>query len=317
MRAEHTFADFGARREGCEIVPSESSSLVGADVTAASFEVEHGPAPSFEVEPGGEPGMRPAEAEASRVGLDVPRRRRLGRNGALQKLRTAATSAAAAVRDLKQKLREKKADWEGNARTEPCSPRRAVGGTLLSAERVTFEVNQLYLGLRYLRMEDPRTRSSKFEQLPLCCRSCGNVLSHSDQVLCTERRWGFRGVQGPEPSMYTNSLVPGSTKATLVSRMALGQGHFDMCDVTCSTCDTAVGYRFCGAIDDHNVNHVGRAGLVLSRVYLRVDDRQAGPLSASIQGSRKLNRRRSRQQARTTRGQRSVTDPLSSTGIVR
>lgn len=297
MRVEHTFADLGARREGCEIVPSESSSLVGADATGASFEVEHATAASFEVEPGGEPSMRSREADGLRARLEVPQRRRLGGNG-LQKLRAAASSVSTAIRELRQKLREKKADWEGNGRTEPYPSRRAVGGTLLSADRVTFEVDQLYLGLRYLRMEDPRTHSSKFEQLPLCCRSCGNVLSHSDQVLCTERRWGFRGVQSPEPSMYVNSLVPGSTKAMLVSRMALGQGHFDMCDLTCSTCDAAVGYRFCSAIEDHNVNHVGRAGLVLSCVNLRVDDeREAATLSALIQGSRKLNRRRSRQQA--------------------
>lgn len=316
MRAEHTFADFGPRRAGCEIIPSEHSSLVGAGSTAASFEVERGPTASFEVENGEDPSMRSRAPDSLRAGLDVPRRRRLGRSG-MQKLRSVARSAAAAVCDLRQKLCEKKVDWGGNERAAPCSPRRTVGGTLLSAERATFEVNQLYLGLRYLRMEDPRTSSSKFERLPLCCRSCGNVLSHSDQVLCTERRWGFRGVLSPEPSMYINSLVLGSTKATLVSRMALGQGHFDMCDLTCSTCNAAVGYRFCSAIDDHNVNHVGRAGLVLSCVHLSVDDIQAAALSASIQGSRKLNRQRSRQQPRTSHVQRSVTEPLSRTAMVR
>ena len=291
MRAEHTFADFGPRREGCEIVPSACSSLVGADATAASFEVEHGLATSFEVEGGRGHGNLVREADTLHAGLDIPRRRRLGRSG-MRKLRSAASAAAAAVRDLRQKLREKKADWEGNERTEPASPRRAIGGTLLSAERVTFEVDQLYFGLRYLRMQDPQTGRSKFEQLPLCCRGCSNVLSHSDQVLCTERRWGFRGVTSPEPSMYVNSLLLGSTKVTPVSRMALGQGDFDMCDVTCSTCERRVGYRFCGAVDSHNINHVGRAGLVLSCVHLLADEHQAAALST---GSRKLSRRRSRQ----------------------
>lgn len=292
MRAEHTFADFGLRREGCEIVPSEFSSLVGADATAASFEVEHASAASFEVEADRDQGARPSETSGLQLDLDIPRRRRLGRTG-MQKLRRAASCAAAAVRDLRQKLREKKADWEGAEQIEPRSPRRTVGGTLLSAERVTFEVNQLYFGLRYLRMEDPQTGLSKLAcEMPLCCSSCGSVVSHSDQVLCTERRWGFRGATSPEPSMYVNNLLPGSTKATPVTRMSLGQGHFDMCDLTCSTCERKVGYRFCGAVDDYNANHIGRAGLVLSCVHLRADDRQAAHLPSS--GLLMLNRRRSR-----------------------
>ena len=112
------------------------------------------------------------------------------------------------------------------------------------------------------------------------------------------------------------TLSAGCRQCTAFSRMALGQGHFDMCDVTCSACNAAVGYRFCSAIDDHNVNHVGRAGLVLSCVHLRVDDIQAAALYASIQGSRKLNRQRSRQQPRTSHVQRSVTEPLSRTAML-
>lgn len=293
MRAEHTFADFaGGRREGCEIVPSENSSLVGADATAASFEVEHGPAESFEVEAA--PATEGSAALASRPeDLEPPRRRRLG---GMRKLRSAASSAAAAVRGLQQKLRERKADWEGGERAEPRSPRRAVGGTLLSAERVTFEVDQFYFGLRYLRMQEPRTGGAKVEEVSLCCRGCDSVLSHTDQVLCTERRWGFRGVTNPEPSVYINSLLPGSTKVTPVSRMALGQGVFDMCDVTCAACERRVGYRFLGAADSCNENHVGRAGLVLSCVQLGAE-RQLGA-SGSGSAVRKLNQRRSHTRGR-------------------
>ena len=295
MRAEHTFADFGPRLEGCEIIPSETTSLVGADVTTSSFEVEHGPTAtaavaSFEVDNGAAPAATTTCTRGDSPNWDAAdsqerQRRRMGAGG-LRKLRNAANSAAAAVRAVQQRLCERKADWEGGERAEPRSPRLGVGGTLLSAERVTFEVEQMYFGMRYLRTEQPMTGNSKTAEIPLCCKGCDSLLSYTDQVLCTERRWGFRGVTAPVPSMYMNSLLPGSTKETPVTRMGLGQGVFDMCDVTCGTCERPVGYRFKGADDGCNENHVGRAGLVLRCIQLGSEHREASASAAPLAATR-------------------------------
>ena len=166
---------------------------------------------------------------------------------------------SSAVRGWQRRLAERK-----SRPPPPRSPRAAAvdGATVLTEQRVTFPVDQFYLGLRYLRAETPSTGVPKVEALPICCAGCGAALSDTDQVLCTERRWGFRQ-RTPQPSMYINSLRPGSCKSLGVSRMLLGQGAFDMSDAACAECGKMVGYVFHGAADEHqNGNHVGRAGLV-------------------------------------------------------
>ena len=242
MSTSHTFADFGRRREGCEILPAASgSSLLGStssrsgDAWTAFDDAEQPPDAD-------EPASDEDDGGASLGGIG-----RLGRR------------LSSAVRGWQRRLAERK-----SRPPPPRSPRAATvdGATVLTEERVTFPVDQFYLGLRYLRAEAPSTGVPKVEALPICCAGCGAALSDTDQVLCTERRWGFQQ-RTPQPSMYVNSLRPGSCKSLGVSRMLLGQGAFDMSDAACTECGKMVGYVFHGAADEHqNGNHVGRAGLV-------------------------------------------------------
>ena len=155
---------------------------------------------------------------------------------------------------------------------------------------IELEVNQIHIGLRYVRILDaqrggiPKCPPGEIR----CCavvqdkadaeiaggdepaassRLCGNVLSYSDQILCTDRCWGFRS-QAPEPSFYINSLRPGSYKQSNLAQMRLGQGIFGMMDVVCQDCNSMVGYKFVSSANSANRNHIGRAGLVLSCISL-------------------------------------------------
>ena len=126
-------------------------------------------------------------------------------------------------------------------------------------------VDQVYLGLRYLRLLDASCGRPLTDLVPLLCRGCDQPLSYTDQLLCTRRRWGF-GRGPPEPACFVNSLVKSQVeiKGGLYEEM-LAQGLMDMSDVYCK-CGKQVGYQFCGdkTPTKRNLNQVGRAGLVCS-----------------------------------------------------
>uniref|UniRef100_A0A6U2YKR7 Yippee domain-containing protein n=1 Tax=Lotharella globosa TaxID=91324 RepID=A0A6U2YKR7_9EUKA len=68
-----------------------------------------------------------------------------------------------------------------------------------------IETRQIFIGHRYIRaLRSDGTDVPK--RIKLTCKGCTNVLSYTDQILCTRRRWGFG--DGPnEPACYMNSLA--------------------------------------------------------------------------------------------------------------
>ena len=78
---------------------------------------------------------------------------------------------------------------------------------LLSAALLSdVKVDQVLLGLRYLRLLDAHTDRALAPLVPLLCQQCHRTLSYTDQLLCTRRRWGF-GRSMPQPACFMNSLV--------------------------------------------------------------------------------------------------------------
>jgi len=147
----------------------------------------------------------------------------------------------------------------GSRRAEPPPPTTT---TIESGSRLSVE--QTYLGTRYLRVLDAHAQRPLNPIVPLVCRGCGSTLSHTDQFLCTKRRWGF-GNSVPERACYMNSLVPGSFEVRTEYEEHLAQGLMDMADVYCK-CGKQVGYKFCRdkTLTGRNQNQVGRYGLVVS-----------------------------------------------------
>lgn len=154
---------------------------------------------------------------------------------------------------------------EGGAAASP----RSSASTSLS-----LPIGQSYLGVRYTRLLTTGGAESTqvapvLASTPMLCVHCGTVLSYTDQLLCTSRRWGMGG--GPaEPACYVNSLVQGSVKVTAAYEEQLAQGLFDMADVFCNGCGRQVGYAFLKdkSRRTRNENQVGRFGLVLSSLAL-------------------------------------------------
>ena len=131
------------------------------------------------------------------------------------------------------------------------------------------EVNQICLGIRYLRLLDAHHHGTPASCLvPLLCRSCDRTLSYTDQLLCTNRRWGF-GRAPPEPACFVNSLVRHNVNVRGTYEEQLAQGLMLMADVYCK-CGVQVGYSFEGdrTSNRRNLNQVGRKGLVCSRFYV-------------------------------------------------
>jgi hypothetical protein len=201
----------------------------------------------------------------------------------VRRRRTVASDVPSTNPQGPQDPQESGAPVEAHRPPLPPLPPREWNESLESLELV---VNQIHIGLRYVRLVEPHHGGrQKVPAGEIRChallkgsnqtrRRCGNVLSYSDQVLCTERCWGFRGDGPPEPSFYINSLREGSYTQANLGRMRLGQGTFGMMDVSCKECNTMVGYKFAEDCSRTgcNQNHVGRAGLVLSCVSLPVDD---------------------------------------------
>jgi len=133
--------------------------------------------------------------------------------------------------------------------------------------------DEMILGTRYLRVislvEEGDEEVNENARVRLRCKKCENVLSYSDQILCTGRRWGFGS--GPnEPACYMNSLAKGGFEVRNVHGRDLAQGSFDMADVFCRRCGEQVGYKF---HEDRspsriNENQQGRYGLVMSRLCI-------------------------------------------------
>lgn len=126
-------------------------------------------------------------------------------------------------------------------------------------------VEQTYLGIRYLRVLDGHTQRPVNAVVPLLCKGCDAILSYTDQLLCTKRRWGF-GEDPPERACYVNSLLKGSFEVKGGEyEEHLAQGLMDMADVFCR-CGKQVGYKFCKdkTTNGRNQNQVGRYGLVCS-----------------------------------------------------
>jgi len=130
------------------------------------------------------------------------------------------------------------------------------------------EVQQIYLGTRYLRLVEARTMRPVLDVVPLLCSSCERTLTYTDQLLCTKRRWGF-GRSVPESACYVNSLVTSNVVVKPSYPEHLAQGLMEMADVYCC-CGVQVGYKFVAdkTATGRNQNQVGRFGLVCSRFNL-------------------------------------------------
>ena len=126
-------------------------------------------------------------------------------------------------------------------------------------------VEQTFLGVRYLRVVNAHTQRPAHAVVPLLCKGCGTILSYTDQLLCTKRRWGF-GNAPPERACYVNSLQLGAFEVKGAPyEEHLAQGLMDMADVFCR-CGKQVGYKFCADKTPigRNLNQIGRFGLVRS-----------------------------------------------------
>uniref|UniRef100_A0A7S2X7F9 Yippee domain-containing protein n=1 Tax=Lotharella oceanica TaxID=641309 RepID=A0A7S2X7F9_9EUKA len=131
-----------------------------------------------------------------------------------------------------------------------------------------IETRQILIGHRYIRALRPDGTDVP-KRITLVCKGCTTVLSYTDQILCTRRRWGFG--DGPnEPACYMNSLTKGSYEVKNVRERMLAQGSFEMGDVFCSCCGIQVGYKFQKDRSPTfiNENQQGRFGLVISRLKL-------------------------------------------------
>jgi len=128
-----------------------------------------------------------------------------------------------------------------------------------------IRVEQTFLGIRYLRLLDAHACRPQSDLVPLLCRSCDRTLSYTDQLLCTNRRWGF-GRSPPEPACFINSLIAANVRLGPAYEEQLAQGRMLMQDVHC-VCGVQVGYAFAGdrTPSRRNLNQVGRKGLVCSR----------------------------------------------------
>jgi len=128
----------------------------------------------------------------------------------------------------------------------------------------TVPVDQVYLGARYLRVLDAHRSEPVEGPLPLLCRGCSRPLSYTDQLLCTNRRWGF-GSSVPEPACFMNSVIGANVQVGPRYEEHLAQGRMEMADVYCQ-CGIQVGYKFCAdrTPSKRNLHQIGRYGLVCS-----------------------------------------------------
>ncbi len=126
-------------------------------------------------------------------------------------------------------------------------------------ESEPIEVGQTFLGVRYLRIIDVQRNRPLHDLVPILCRACERPLTHTDQLLCTRRRWGF-GDSAPEPACFVNSLVRGSFRVEGSYDEQLAQGLMKMADVFCA-CGEQVGYKFVAdrTPSGRNLNQVGAA----------------------------------------------------------
>jgi len=150
----------------------------------------------------------------------------------------------------------------GDAQTEAHSH---AGSGVRIEPGTKLDVEQTYLGIRYLRVVNAHSQRPVNAVVPLLCKGCGTILSYTDQLLCTKRRWGF-GHSPPERACYMNSLQIGSFELKGEPyEEHLAQGLMDMSDVFCR-CGKQVGYKFCTdkTPNGRNHNQVGRFGLVRS-----------------------------------------------------
>eukprot|EP00325_Prymnesiales_sp_UTEX-LB-985_P026274 CAMPEP_0174733160 /NCGR_PEP_ID=MMETSP1094-20130205/60780_1 /TAXON_ID=156173 /ORGANISM="Chrysochromulina brevifilum, Strain UTEX LB 985" /LENGTH=383 /DNA_ID=CAMNT_0015935783 /DNA_START=121 /DNA_END=1272 /DNA_ORIENTATION=+ len=133
-----------------------------------------------------------------------------------------------------------------------------------SDEEAEVRVEQIFLGVRYLRVLDAQRNQPADERIALLCRECSREISHTDQLLCANRRWGF-GNSLPEAACFMNSVVGTSVQVRGQYEEHLAQGRMDMADVFCK-CGAQVGYKFCAdrTPTKRNLNQVGRFGLVCS-----------------------------------------------------
>lgn len=133
-----------------------------------------------------------------------------------------------------------------------------------AAEQKSLAVDQIFLGVRYLRVFDAHRHRPLSDLVPLLCRGCDRTLSYTDQLLCTRRRWGF-GRNPPTPACFVNSLVASNIEVRGKYEEMLAQGLMDMSDVYCR-CGKQVGYMFRHdkTPNRRNLNQVGRMGLVCS-----------------------------------------------------
>ena len=131
-----------------------------------------------------------------------------------------------------------------------------------------LSVEQIFLGVRYLRLVDARRNRPCSELVPMLCRGCERPLSYTDQLLCTRRRWGF-GRGPPEPACFVNSLILENVEVRGRYEEMLAQGLMDMSDVYCK-CGKQVGYMFRAdkTPNRRNLNQVGRMGLVCSAFHV-------------------------------------------------
>eukprot|EP01064_Diplonema_japonicum_P028838 TRINITY_DN4528_c0_g1_i4.p1 TRINITY_DN4528_c0_g1~~TRINITY_DN4528_c0_g1_i4.p1 ORF type:complete len:331 (+),score=39.55 TRINITY_DN4528_c0_g1_i4:105-1097(+) len=121
-----------------------------------------------------------------------------------------------------------------------------------------------YFCLRYVTCVNPVTDNPIAPRTLLHCVECSAVLSSTDQILCTHRRWSFCAAPS-QPACYVNSIMEGNVSLAAPREERLAQGKFLMADVSCR-CGKLVGYKFCKDLtrDTRNQYQIGRYGLVAS-----------------------------------------------------
>mmetsp|Transcript_25805 Transcript_25805/g.40392 ORF Transcript_25805/g.40392 Transcript_25805/m.40392 type:complete len:331 (+) Transcript_25805:564-1556(+) len=111
----------------------------------------------------------------------------------------------------------------------------------------------------------------------LCCANCESFICPMHAVLSDQHCWRLPGRDCVESAYYVNSLIPESFTLTKQRSSRLAQGDMTVADVSCSSCNCPLGWKFVSDCHKRNRHQVGRFGLVMSALTeIKTNDSNTG-----------------------------------------